>query len=103
MDERKIELTAWAIISKEGKESVSTKLGDDTLFKLWQVFNKLISDDSTTVHIEEISLLLRDFSDATGCVWDARSVGSFTEHSRLSFWEFVKCLEAEYLCDIPEG
>ena len=58
VDESKIELTAWSIISKEGTyTATSVQLSNETLFKMWKVFNKLISDDSTTVHVEEVSKL----------------------------------------------
>ena len=102
MDETKIEQTAWAIISKDKPENTNVKLNDEALFQLWRVYNRLICDDSTTVHVEEIGLLLKDFMESIGCGYDSETLDDFTDHSRLSFWDFVKCLETEYLHDISE-
>ena len=103
VDGVKLDELSWTIVEKQRKTFTKKILDDNELFALWQAFNKINIDSTTTIDIEEAALLLEEFMKATGTPWTQGQLDDFANgRLKLTFWELIDCLESRYIVNSPK-
>ncbi|KAK3600223.1 hypothetical protein CHS0354_003019 [Potamilus streckersoni] len=86
-------------------------LSDDSMFKLWKVFNFLVDEDEYEEPIyplrldrEEVQYVLKWFIEITGQVTKVKDVKGLSEKDKTlySFEEFLKLFEKEFIGPLSE-
>ncbi|KAK3751516.1 hypothetical protein QZH41_019089, partial [Actinostola sp. cb2023] len=87
----------WTIVSQTFFKPDEHMLAENETFKQWMLFNILDIDETSTVHKEELGLLLEKVCHAMGKVWNPALLSDFSDIEELTFWQYLECLEKKYL------
>ena len=104
VDSSKLDEISWTIVAKRRNISKNKTLSDEELFIVWQSFNKInIDNDSVQIDIEEAANFLEEFMKSMGTPWTRGPLDDFVDGKiKLTFWEFVECLESKYIIKAPK-
>ena len=94
---------SWATIENDLKKLSSSKLSEDELFKLWQVFHKIgVNEEEGQIDIEEAAILIEDFMLAIGIPFVKGPLYGITTGYKITFLEFAECFQERYVFNTPQ-
>ena len=93
---------SWATIENDLKKLSSSKLTEDELFKLWQVFHKIgVNEEEGRIDIEEAAILIEEFMLNIGIPFIKGPLYGISAGCKITFLEFAECFQERYVFNTP--